>query len=56
MHELKIQSRYVKQVYDQFLETTNETCRPPHFEILEETVQLINKLGYGVTEEVEVTK
>ena len=56
LHELKIQSRYVKQVYDQFLETTNETCRPPYFEILEETVQLINKLGYGVTEEVEVTK
>ena len=54
LHEFKIQSRYVKQVYDQFLATTDETCRPPHFGIIEETVKLINSYGYGVEEEVEV--
>lgn len=56
LHEFKIQSRYVKQVYDQFLATTDETCRPPHFDIIEETVKLINSYGYGVEEEVEVAE
>ena len=56
VHELKIQSRYIKQLYNQFLETTSEETRPPHFSLLQETINVINSLGYGVAEEVEVAK
>ena len=44
-HEFKIQSRYVKQIYDQILQTTKENSRPPHFAELAEAVGTINKVG-----------
>ena len=54
LHELKIQSRYIKQLYNQFLETTSSETRPPHFALLEETIKVINNIG--VSEEVEAVK